>query len=492
MSGANGSGVGGTSRRWRVLGVTALAAFMAFLDATIVNIAFPDIQRSFSDVDRATLSWVLNAYNIAFAALLVPAGRLADRVGRKRLFLIGLVVFTVASALCGAAPSAPALIAFRVVQAAGAAAIIPTCIALVLPEFSLERRATAIALLGAAAAVAAAGGPSLGGLITDSADWRWIFLVNLPFGLAAFVAGRRVLVEARDERRAAALDVVGIVLLILTVGLLAFGLVQSSDWGWGDARVIGALAAAAVLLPVLVMRTRRSAAPVVEPALLRIRSFTMANASTLAFAAAFYAKIFCDVLFLSSVWGYSALTSGLAITPGPLITAAVAGPAGRLADRFGPRAIAAPGCVIYAAGCAWYAVRAGAHPSYVAEWLPGAALTGIGCGMALPVLTSAAVSDLPAPRFATGSAVNSMTRQLGAVLGIAILVAIVGTPTAAGALDAFDAGWAYTAAAGLVAAALAVGIGRAGAARRTQVGAATSAGAAAVAPRARPPSVAEV
>ncbi|TMK38803.1 MAG: MFS transporter [Actinobacteria bacterium] len=447
-----------SSRRWLVLLITSLAAFMAFLDATIVNIAFPAIRRSFPDTSLAGLSWVLNAYNIAFAALLVPAGRVADRVGRKRSFLAGLLTFTAASALCATAPSAATLVALRVLQALGAAVIIPTCIALLLPEFPRERRATAVALLGAVAAVAAAGGPSLGGLIVDAASWRWIFLVNLPIGLLAWGLGRRVLAEARDPEPGAFPDVAGIVLLAAAVGLIALGLVKSTDWGFADGRVLVALGGGAALLPALWWRSASRAAPALELGLLRIRSVAVSNASTLALAAGFYAKIFCDVLFLSAIWGYSPLQSGLAITPGPLVTAAVAGPAGRLADRFGPRALIAPGAAIYAGGCAWYALRAGTSPSYVNDWLPGALLTGIGCGMSLPILTSSAVAEVPPARFGTGSALNSMARQLGAVVGIAVLVAIVGRPGEIHGLSAFDAGWLYTASAALLAAVAALAL----------------------------------
>jgi MFS family permease len=309
------------------------------------------------------------------------------------------------------------------------------------------------------AAVAAAGGPSLGGLITDGADWRWIFLVNVPVGVVVFLRGRRVLTESRDAS-AARTDLLATGLLTAGVGLLAFALVQSSEWGWGDDRVAAALVVGAVVLVLFALRSRGRSDPVIEPALLRIRSFSVANAATLAFAAALFAKIFCDVLFLSTVWHWSPLASGLAITPGPLITAAVAGPAGRLADRYGPRAVAAPGALIYAAGCAWYALRTGAEPAYVADWLPGTVLTGIGCGLALPIYTSAAVSEVPAARFGTASAVNSMARQLGAVLGIAMLVAIVGHPSPAGALAAFDAGWIYATCAALVAAVATLALGR--------------------------------
>ena len=192
------------SRRWKVLAVTAVAVFMGFLDVTIVNVAFPDIERDFTEASRADLSWVLNAYNIVFAALLVPAGRLADLLGRRRMFLIGVAAFVAASALCGLAPSPEWLVGARVVQAAAGAILVPTSLALLLPEFPPERRATAVAIWSATGAVAAALGPSLGGVLVDQAGWRWVFFLNVPIGLAALVPARRVLHEARDPDGVAA------------------------------------------------------------------------------------------------------------------------------------------------------------------------------------------------------------------------------------------------------------------------------------------------
>jgi EmrB/QacA subfamily drug resistance transporter len=438
-----------------VLVVTSLAAFMAFLDATIVNIAFPSIQHSFPEVSRPTLSWVLNGYNVVFAALLVPAGRIADLLGRRRVFYAGLLLFTTASALCAVAPSAEALIAFRVLQAIGAGVVVPTSLALLLAEFPFERRVAAIALLGASAAVAAASGPSLGGLLINASNWRLVFLVNLPLALLTWLLGRRVLQEGRD-RGSAKPDLVGTVVLALGVAAVALALVESHDWGWGDPRVLGSLALGAAMLVLSPLRARRHPSPVIELSLLRIPSLRVANTAILLFAAAFYAKILCDVLFLTSVWKYSILTAGLAITPGPLITAIAAGPAGRLAERLGPARVAGPGAIIYAAGCAWYAVRAGTDPAYIADWLPGTALTGIGIAMAFPTLTSAAVIALPPRRYGTGSALNATARQLGGVLGVALLVAIVGNPSPAGALQAFDNGWTYAAIAALLAAGVAL------------------------------------
>src|SRR5215470_4487615 len=188
-----------TSRRWLVLLVTSLGIFMVFLDGTIVNIAFPAIRRSFPTASLATLSWVLNAYTIVFAALLLSSGRIADLVGRRRVFFLGLLVFCAGSAACGAAPTDTVLIAARAVQAIGASLMLPASLALVLAEFPPTMRATAVGVWGAVGAVAAASGPSLGGLIVDRIDWRWAFFINLPIGLAAWLAGRRVLLEARDE-----------------------------------------------------------------------------------------------------------------------------------------------------------------------------------------------------------------------------------------------------------------------------------------------------
>ena len=247
-------------RRWKVLLVTGVAVFMAFLDVTIVNVAFPSIEGAFPSSSLAELSWVLNAYNIVFAALLVPAGRLADLLGRRRVFFVGLGLFMAASALCGLAWSSWALVAARVLQAAGAALLVPTSLGLLLPEFPASRRASATALWGAIGGVAAATGPSLGGLLIEWADWRLVFFVNLALGASAWVPARRLLRETRDPDRGAVPDALGIVLLAGGVGALALAIVEAPDWGWGSAPRRGGLrrrrrAAAGVRLA-LAPRTR--------------------------------------------------------------------------------------------------------------------------------------------------------------------------------------------------------------------------------------------
>jgi EmrB/QacA subfamily drug resistance transporter len=445
-------------RKWKVLLVTAVAVFMGFLDVTIVNIAFPDIRGSFEGSSLASLSWILNAYNIVFAALLVPAGRLADRVGRRRMFFAGLWTFLAASVVCGLAPSVEVLVAARVVQAAGAAALVPTSLALLLPEFPLEQRATATAIWGATGAVAAATGPSLGGLLVDATGWRLVFFVNLAFGLAALLPARRLLRETREPEPGPLPDALGVALLIAGVGLLSLGIVKGGDWGWGSARVLGSLAGGLALVALCARRSAAHPAPVVELGLFRVRSFAVATGGVALFALGFYALLLANVLFLTQVWGWSVLTAGFALTPGPLTAAVTAPIGGRLSDRFGQRVVALPGGLLFAAGCVVFATGTGAEPAYLAEFLPATLLTGAGVGLSFAAWGSAAVAELPPSRYATGSAVASCARQIGAVLGIAVLIAVIGTPPPGEALATFHDAWALMAlpavAAGLVALAL--------------------------------------
>ena len=446
-------------RRWKVMAVTAVAVFMGFLDVTIVNVAFPDIERDFAEASRADLSWVLNAYNIVFAALLVPAGRIADLVGRRRMFLLGVASFVTASVLCGVASSPEGLVAARVLQAAAGAILVPTSLALLLPEFPPERRATAVAIWSATGAVAAALGPSLGGVLVDQLGWRWVFFANVPIGLAALVPAARVLRETRDPD-AALPDAVGSVLLVAGVGLLALGIVKGSDWGWDSARVLGSLAAAAALVPAVLLRSARHRAPVIELSLFRVRSFAVANAGMFAFSTAFYALLLCNVLFLTQVWGYSILTAGFAVTPGPLTAALTAPLAGRLSDRFGQRVVALPGALFFTLGCALFAHGMDVTPDYAAEYLIPTMLTGAGVGFSFASWGSAAVAEMPPARFATGSAVLSCVRQIGAVVGIAALVAVLEAAPGGDPLSGFVHAWTMMAVAGGVVAALAITLGR--------------------------------
>ena len=447
-------------RKWQVLLVTSVAVFMSFLDVTIVNIAFPDIRASFPQSSLADLSWILNAYNIVFAALLVPAGRLADRTGRRRTFLAGMLTFLAASVAAGLAPTVEVLVAARVVQAAGAAALVPTSLALLLPEFPLRQRATATGIWGAMGAIAAALGPSLGGTLVEAAGWRWVFFVNLTIGLPALVPARRLLRESREPNPGPMPDAAGVALLVAGVALLSLGIVKGQEWGWGGARVLGTLGTGIALLGVFAVRSSRHPAPVVEPALFRVRSFAVANAGAFAFALGFYAFLLGNVLFLTGVWHYSILTAGFAMTPGPLMAAVGAVTGGRLADRFGQRAVALPGGLLFGLGTLGLAASTGTTPAYATEILPWLPMTGLGVGLSFSAWGSAAVAELPPSRFATGGAITGCVRQIGAVLGIAILVAVLATATPADPIGPFHDAWRLIAIAGLSSAGLALGLGR--------------------------------
>jgi EmrB/QacA subfamily drug resistance transporter len=337
--------------------------------------------------------------------------------------------------------------------------LVPASLGLLLPEFPLERRATATALWGATGAVAAAAGPSLGGLLVDWQGWRAVFFVNLVIGLPALLPARRLLRESREPQTDFP-DAVGALLLAAGVGALALAIVQGPDWGWGSARIVGAFAASAVLLGGFLWRSARHTAPVIELSLFRVRSFAVANVGGFVFAVGFFALLLCNVLFLTGVWHYSILRAGVALTPGPL-TAAVAAPlGGRLSDRFGQRVVAVPGSLLFAAGAALLARNMTLELSYVRDFLPATMLGGFGVGLTFAAFGSAAVARLPSNRFSTGGAIHNCIRQIGAVLGISGLVVLLGTPAAGEALHVFHRVWWLIAFTGLVAAIAGLALGR--------------------------------
>jgi EmrB/QacA subfamily drug resistance transporter len=424
------------SRSWATLTVVCVGVFMASLDLFIVNLAFPDIQRDFGDADIATLSWVLNAYAIVFAALLVPAGRWADAVGRRRGFLLGLSLFTLASAACAAAPSIGVLIAARVLQAAGGAILVPTSLGLLLPAFPAERRPVAIGIWAASGGVAAAFGPPLGGVLVE-ASWRWVFLVNVPVAIAALIAGARVLREIRDPAPGRP-DTAGAALLAAGIGALVVAIVQGEDWGWGSPRVAGLLVASVVLIGLVAWRSSWHPTPVLEPALVRVRALSAACGAAVLFFAAFGAFLLGSVLFLTSVWHEPVLTAGLMLAPGPLAAAVFSVPGARLAARYGHRAVGVAGTLLFAVSAVWWRARMGATEDFAGAWLPAMLVGGAGVGLVNPAITGAAAAALPPVRFATGAALLAMGRQIGSALGVALVVAVLG---GAPVLADFQAAW---------------------------------------------------
>ncbi|MGZ4594734.1 MAG: MFS transporter [Actinomycetes bacterium] len=430
----------------RVLAVAAFGAFLAFLDATVVNVAFPDIKASFDHSSVSSLSWVLNAYNIVFASFLIVCGRLTDLLGRRRMFALGTLVFTAASVACAAAPTLEVLIAFRVVQAIGAALLVPASLAIVVQAFPEGRRSHAVGLWGASAALAAGLGPPIGGALVGLGGWRLAFLVNLPIGIAAYVSIRRTLVESRAPGRRRMPDIRGAALLAAGLTSLTLAVVQGNDWGWTSARTLGAVVLAAILFAAFVLSSRKHPQPLLDPALLQIRSFSVGNVLTVVAGMGFYAYLLTNILWLQYVWGYPIFKAGLALVPGALVAALVAGFLGEVAQKRGYRYVVVPGAVVWCAAYLWYAEVVGPEPAFLTQWLPGQVLSGLGVGATLPILASAALAAVPGGRFATASAVVSSARQLGGAFGIALLVVIIGTPTPANTVEVLRHGWIFCAA----------------------------------------------
>jgi EmrB/QacA subfamily drug resistance transporter len=435
-----------------VLIIVCAGVVLASLDLFIVNVALPQMARDLHEQSLSSLSWVLDAYAIVYASLLVLFGRLSESRSRQNGFLLGVLVFTAASAACGAATSLPMLVGFRVLQAAGGALLTPTSLSLVLASTPPERRHSAVRAWTAVGGLAAALGPVVGGLLV-AASWRWVFFVNVPIGLTALAVGWRRLPDVPGHPVPRP-DALGAVLVTAGVGALTLGLVEGNAWGWGSARVLVALAGALALLLSFLAHTLRHHNPLVEPGLFRIRPFTGASVVALSFSIAFGAMLLSVVLWEQDVWGWSALHTGLAIAPGPLMVPVFSFlVAGRAIARFGPGRVIGVGATVYAIGVASWALRAGIHADYAGQVLPGMLMTGAGVGLTLPTFMASGAAALPPASFATGSAVVNMLRQVGLAVGVAVLVAVLGTPRSpAAALGAFQHGWIVIAAVALSAA----------------------------------------
>jgi EmrB/QacA subfamily drug resistance transporter len=416
------------SRPRAVLGVLSLAGFMANLDVFIVNVAFDKIAESFHGSSPGDVSWVLNAYAIIFAALLVPFSRLADKAGRKKMFQAGMAVFTLASVLCAISPGLWWLVVFRVLQAAGAAALTPASLGLLLAAVPGEKRLHYVRIWSAVAAVAAAAGPVLGGLLV-TASWRWIFVINLPIGIFGVIAAQRAVPDSRDASAAKLPDMAGAGLLTFGVSALALAIVKGGDWGWGSGGTIASFVVAAVLLAAFAWRAEHHPVPVVDPHLYRVRSFASANLAMIAFGLGMSAYLLVMVLWMQNVWHWSVIRTGFAIAPAPAMVPIVTILAQRLARKISGGLLSAVGCVMFAGGTILTLSLIGPQGThYASQLLPGHLLVGIGIGLALPTILSSATHNLPPERASTGSGVINMTRQLGFVLGVSIIVAILGNP----------------------------------------------------------------
>jgi EmrB/QacA subfamily drug resistance transporter len=434
-------------RRWAVLAVVSAAQFLTVLDLWVVNIALPVLQHDFAPATLSDVSWILDVYAIVLAALLLPAGRAADGIGRRECFLAGLVVFGIASLGCAVAPDLPVLIACRALQAAGAAVLMPTSLGLALSVFPAHQRGTAVGVWAGVGAVAAGSGPVLGGVLVES-SWRWIFLINVPIILATLAAGVAILPRRgnmcggerggqRTQRHGWRIDAVGTVLVLGAVGLVCTALTEAP--GWPPSRTWPVLVAGLVLAAAFVARIRCHPDPLVAPRLFSARSFSAGAAGLVSYYTGFAAMLLGTTLLLTVQWHFSVLQAAASIAPAP-ITAGIVSPfSGRLSARFGIRATVAAGGVFFAAAGAWPLASAGGGPAYTAVVLPSMLLWGVANALIQPSLFATA-GAVPRAELASASAVLATARQLGSALGVAVFVAMLGAHPAR-SLAGFDRAW---------------------------------------------------
>ncbi len=370
------------------------------------------------------LTWVFSAYAIAYAAALLTAGRFADVFGRKRSFLRGVLWFSFGSLLCGFAPSAWFLVAARVVQAFGGAQLTPASLARVLPEFPVEKRTQAIAVWSASGGLAAALGPSVGGLLVEALGWRSMFFINIPFTVLIVVLGRKLLRESKDPNAERRVDYLSAVLGFSGVALVVLGISQSEVWGWADRATVTALISGAILCAAFALRCHRATHPILDLSLFRLRFVVAANVAGILFSMGFIGMWILNTFWLQAVWGYSVATSGLATFPGPACAAFVAPFAGKYADRFGHSRVLFVGALLLAGGTLGLRGTIPDSPAYVTHYLPWMLMTGVGVGLSISTLSSSAVAFLRPTQLAMGSALNNTFRQVGTALGAALSLAI--------------------------------------------------------------------
>jgi EmrB/QacA subfamily drug resistance transporter len=415
------------AHKWRIFGVMMIGWAMSLLDIAIVNITIPELQDDLS-TDIGTVTWVINAYNIIFAVLLVSMGRLADQFGRRLFFVIGLAVFTIGSGLCALAWSVEWLIGFRVVQGIGAGILAPLGFAITVLVFPPQQRGRGLALIAVVALVSSALGPVLGGVLVEIASWHWIFLINIPFGIVGVLLALRWWPETWDLSAGREVDVRGMVLLGLAVFCLLVALVEANPFG-GNLPLWLSLMQAAILLGVaFVIWERRAPNPMLRPELMENKQFRSANIGMLFFAAGAIGSLLLLSLVFLNLWGYEPIEAALAILPVPLCGLIVWPFVGRAADNRAPGEIAKPALIVMAIGMLWISFLPATSDnafSYL-RILPGLAMLGIGMGIGFPALNVGAMGSVAGPMVGLASGVLNTARQLGAAIGVAILVATFG------------------------------------------------------------------
>ncbi len=414
-----------TPTGWRVFAIACIAIFMVSLDTTILYAGFSNILHSFPGATAADLSWAMNAYSIVYAAMLIPAGGIADKFGRKKVFMLGVLLFVSASFACGASPSVGWLIVARIFQSIGACLLSPAALAIVLEAFPREKRMVVMGAWGAVGALAAALGPGIGSLIIDVGGWQWAFFINIPIGLFCIWQSMASLQESSQPRDKLRLDWVGILQLMTGVGAIAFGIVELNSAHWSAVELGPIALLGLALLLSYIPWAKSNPEPLFELSLFKSNTFLFANIAGFVFAIAFAIMFFSFFFWMKTIWHFSQSTAGTAIMPGPLTVVPTAILSGKLASKIGHRPLLITGTITYALSSLWFMLVPDASPDYLTEWLPGLLLSGLSVGLVIPSLSAASVFGLPAKDYAVGSAINHAVRQVGTVIGVSLTVLVL-------------------------------------------------------------------
>jgi EmrB/QacA subfamily drug resistance transporter len=412
----------GENRKWWTLGAVAFGLFMIMLDNTIVNVALPSIQSDL-DIGISELEWVFNGYALTFGVLMLTGGKLADMLGRRRIFIVGLLIFTVASLFCGLATSAGWLIGARVLQGVGSALMNPATLSIITATFPPRQRGMAIGIWAGVAAMALAIGPLAGGLITQHLGWNWIFFINVPVGILAIIVTRLVVDESRDTSADQRLDLPGLLSSGIGLFALTYGLIEANNYGWTSPRILLLFAVALVGIVLFVLLELRQRSPMLDLSLFKNGTFAGANSVMLLIGLAMFGVFFYNSLFIQNILGYSAVETGATFLPMTVLIILVAPLAGKYSDRVGSRWLMGGGMVLLAASLFIFS-RLDASSDFW-DLLPGLIVGGFGMGLVMTPTTSAAMGSVPVDKAGVGSAVLNSMRQVGGALGIAVIGAII-------------------------------------------------------------------
>jgi EmrB/QacA subfamily drug resistance transporter len=410
------------NRKWWTLGAVAFGLFMIMLDNTVVFVALSSIQSDLK-ISQSELEWVVSGYALTFAVLMLTGGKLADLLGRRRIFIVGLAIFTASSLACGLATSAGILIGARVVQGAGAALMNPATLSIIVATFPPRQRGTAIGIWVGVSAMALAIGPLIGGVLTEQINWSWIFFINVPVGIAGIIVSRLVITESRDESKEQRLDLPGLISSAVGLFGLTYALIEGNNYGWSSARILGSIAIGAVALGVFVLLEMHQRVPMLDLSLFKNSTFAGANVTMLLVALAMFGVFFFNSLFLGQILGYSPIQTGATFLPMTVLIVFVAPLAGRFSDKIGSRWLMGAGLVLLAGSLLSFSTLDASAGFW--DIVPGLVLGGFGMSLAMTPTTAAAMSSVPVDKAGVGSAVLNSMRQVGGSLGIALMGAIV-------------------------------------------------------------------